>query len=241
MAGKMGKGIKKNVNISDIEFDEDLYPRTRPNWLTIVDYKESMTTGAAFPPIVLATYKGKLCLVDGKHRLEANKQLGKKKISAIIYTGWSRQKIFQEAVKFNISHGLSLSPFEKRRIAKKLLEMRMKKQDVSKLIQVSMDKFDYFIGSRMTNAVTGSDVGESDIENAYATGEIIVKSSLKHLAGGTVQGDINKIQRNYFARSQEELLKQLISLLETKTIDTEDEHTMKLLARVKTLLRKYKF
>lgn len=240
MVGKQSKGVKKQVKIEDIYFEQDLYPRTKPNWMTIVDYKESMVTGAKFPPIVLATHHSKLFLVDGKHRVECHRQLGIAKIDAIIYTGWSKQKIFQEAVRLNISHGEKLTPYEKRKIAQKLLEMKMKKQDVSDLIQVSMDKLDNFIGSRLVNAITGEPT--DNLDDVYETGQVILKSSLKHLAGGNIDGQsLAELQKQQFSRDQSTLLKELISLLETKTIDTNDEDIMKLLAKVKTLLRKYKF
>jgi len=242
MVNRLGKGINKQVKIEDIEFDQDLYPRIKPNWMTIVDYKESMVTGAKFPPIVLATYHSKLYLVDGKHRIECHRQLGIDKINSIIHTGWSKQKIFQEAVRFNISHGEKLTPYEKRRIAQKLLEMKMKKQEVCNLIQISMDKIDNFIGSRLVNAISGEPTGDVDIDNAYETGQVILKSSLKHLAGGNVDGlSLDKLQRQQFSRDQPTLLKELISLLESETININDEDIMKLLARVKTLLRKYQF
>lgn len=236
MVNRISKGVKKMVKISDIEFDSELYPRTKPNWLTIVDYKESMVAGAKFPPIILAVHNRKMYLVDGKHRLDAAKQLKYKKISAIIHTGWNRQRIFQEAVRTNIAHGQPLSPYEKRLIIKRLLEMRMKKQDVSKLIQISVDKLEGFVGSRLVNAISGDEV---DSDNAYQTGQVLVKSSLKHLAGRTVEGDIGKIQKYHYSRTQEDMLKEIITLLESRTIDEDDKKVMKLVARIKTLLRKY--
>ncbi len=62
----LSKGMKKQVKIEDIIFDSDLYPRVKPNWVTIVDYKESMVVGSKFPPIILAIHQRKMYLVDGK-------------------------------------------------------------------------------------------------------------------------------------------------------------------------------
>ena len=233
----ISKGIKKQVNIADIMFDEELYPRSKPNWMTILDYRESMVSGAVFPPIILAIHNKKMYLVDGKHRIEARKQLKHKSISAIVHINWTKQKIFLEAVRTNIAHGHQLSPYEKRMIAQKLLEMKMKKQEVSNLIQVPMNKLDNFIGSRLVNAVTGA---ESSLDDAYKTGEVILKSSIKHLAGETIEGNIDELQKDYFGRSQRDILKHLVSLLKTRTIDETDEDIMKLLSQVKTLLKKYK-
>ena len=108
----MGRAIKQKVLIEEIFFDEDLYPRTQCNWQTSYDYSQSMKTGSKFPDIVLAVFNNRKYLVDGKHRIEACKLLKIKSIKAIIYTGWNKKKIFEEAIKYNITHGRDVSHYE---------------------------------------------------------------------------------------------------------------------------------
>ena len=94
----MARAIKGKVKLNEIVFDEELYPRSMYNWQTGYDYSQSMKVGAKFPDIILALYKGKKYLVDGKHRIEATKLLKKDSISAIVHTGWNRERIYKEAV-----------------------------------------------------------------------------------------------------------------------------------------------
>jgi hypothetical protein len=233
----MVKTVNKLINISDITFDDELYPRARSNWMTIVDYKESMVTGAKFPPIILALLNKKLYLVDGKHRVEAVRQLGLKKVKAIIHTGWNRNKIYQEAVRANISHGQPLSPYEKRIIAVRLLEMKMKRSEVSNLVQVSMDRLDNFIAERLVNSMTGKPISEEDLKNSYETGQVILKSSLKHLAGGNIP-DIANIQKGCYSRNQVSIIKEVIHLIETDTLDLKDIEIRKMVIKLKKVLNK---
>ena len=240
----MAKAIKSRVKISEIFFDEELYPRISYNWQTGYDYSQSMLAGAKFPPITLALYKGKKYLVDGKHRLEAVKLLKKNTINAITYVGWSKEKIYKEAIKLNITHGRGLSPYEKRRIALKLMEMKCKDSEISKLIQVPQNKIKSFVGERLISSITGEEIDEKKgVEIAREIGRAILKSGVKHFAGITLSNEdfqeIQSNQRELYMSSQANLLKQVIELLENDLLDKEDKKVMELIGKLKELLKNY--
>ena len=129
----MARKIISKVKLAEIYFDEDSYPRTQPSWQTSYIYSQNMLAGSKFPPITLALLNGKKYLVDGKHRYEAHRILKKKSISAEIFTGWNKRKIYEEAVKRNVAHGQSLSPYEKRKIILKLRSMKYSNMDIAVL------------------------------------------------------------------------------------------------------------
>ena len=240
----MGRTIKGEVKLSEIEFDEELYPRTSYNWQTGYDYSQSMKVGAKFPDIILALYNGKKYLVDGKHRMEATKLLKKDSIKAIIHTGWNRERIYKEAVKSNITHGKGLSPYEKRMIAVKLMEMNCKDSEVSELIQIPMDKMESFIGQRLVNSITGEPItSEGNEKIAKEIGQAILKSGLKHFAGTNIsQEDLQSLretQRDFYAGSQLSLVRQLVETLENDLLDKENKEVMKLIKKLKELLKNY--
>lgn len=217
----MERKIKQEVEISEVIFDEEVYPRSSFQWQTSYDYAQSMLTGAKFPPITLAVIGRLKVLVDGKHRLEALKQLKETKVDAEIFTGWSKKKVFEEAVKRNISHGRVLSPFEKRRIALKFREMDYTDSKICEIIQVPQDKLENFVAQRLINAITG---------------EEILKSEIKHLAGTSTEEDIEKTQETLRGKSQLILLREIVHLLENNLMDTENKNVAKLLLRLKELL-----
>ncbi len=240
----MGRTIKGEVKLSEIEFDEELYPRSSYNWQTGYDYSQSMKVGANFPDIILALYKGKKYLVDGKHRIEATKLLKKDSIQAIVHTGWDRKRIYKEAVKSNITHGRSLSPYEKRRIAIRLMEMNCKDSEISELIQIPMDKMESFVKGRLVNSITGEPItSEGSEEIAREIGQAILKSGGKHFDGTTMSEedfrDLETTQRNFYMSSQTNLLTQLIKILEKDLLDKKNKKVMKLIKKLKGLLKSY--
>jgi len=208
------EGRIKDVLLSDVVFDEKIYPRTHPYWQTSYDYANSLRSGAVFPPIVLALHNGKLILVDGKHRTDAFKQCKRKTIPAEVHTDWDENKIFVESIKRNIAHGKVLSPFEKRKCILKLREMKLSNEDISDLIQIPQEKIQHFVGQRLISSTTG------DLINFE-----IVKSGMKHLAGKGFSDieiqNISEIQRDISTGNQVTLLKQLVNLLENDMINLD--------------------
>lgn len=222
------KEIKQKIEISDIVFDKEIYPRTSYHWQTSYDYSESIKAGAKFPPITLALFKGKKFLIDGKHRLEAYKILKIKQINAIIIIGLNRKQMFVRAIESNIAHGKVLSPYEKRNIILRLRNYNYNPKEISEIIQITSDKLEKFIGTRLINSITG---------------EEIVKSPLSHLAGGDFSPEeivaIEKSQKMMSYKDQIYLLIQLKNILQNKLLDIHDEKVMKLIKEIKKLLKKY--
>lgn len=240
----MERKIKKTVNIKDIHFEEDLYPRSSYSWQTAYSYAQSMVQGAEFPPIKLAMLNDKMYLVDGKHRSEAKKMNKEKTIKAIIHVGWNKKKIFIESIHANITHGKGLGAYDKRKIALRLKEMSVSQKEISQIIQIPFGELENFVGSMLVSSITGEAHDPSDnTEFARRMAGMIVKSPLKHLAGQVFEDDdlieLEKTQRSLRSISQHSLLKNLFILLDRGLIDTNDEGVMILIAKVKTLLRKY--
>ncbi len=237
----MARRIKQKVLISEIFFDEDLYPRNLYNWQTGYDYSQSMKTGSKFPDIILAIYNNKKYLVDGKHRIEAYKLLKIKEVDAIIHVGWNRKKIYTQAVKANISHGRVLSPYEKRMIAMKLLEFEYKNSEISKIIQVPLDKLERFVTQRSVNVLTGVST-EDSASSAQKIAKMIVKSGAGHYSGTTLDlkqaSNIESVQRNWNMHSQVDLLKQVIDLIENNFLDLQNSKVLEKFNYLRNLIIK---
>lgn len=229
----MGRKITKTIPLAQVYFSEDLYPRSQPSWQTAYVYSQNMRNGSKFPPIVLALYKGKKYLVDGKHRYEAHKLLKKNLIKAEIYTGWDKRKIYEEAIIRNMTHGQVLSPYEKRKIALKLRSMRYSNKEISKLVNVPLDKLQRFIGQRLVSSTTGETIVDT-----------IVKSALKHKAGGQYSQEevaiMESMQGQISAHSQIYLLNQVEELLRNNLIDLDDELVYESLMLIKKHLENVK-
>lgn len=62
------------VPLTEVVFDESIYPRSTVNAATVEKYAEAISVGDVFPAIVVESDSNRL--LDGKHRLDAHRQLG---------------------------------------------------------------------------------------------------------------------------------------------------------------------
>jgi hypothetical protein len=222
----MARTIKQKVPISEIVFNEDFYPRVSPDWKTSYDYAQSMKAGVKFSPITLALFNRKKVLVDGKHRIDALKLNKGTEIETEILIGLSAIQIFEEALRRNMNHGKRLSPYEKRQAILKLRGYKYDTSKISKIVQIPVDKIQNFVGQRLVNTITG---------------ETIVKSGIKHVAGKEYETQeqslvLEEAQEGMDITDQTKVLKQLINLIKNDLLDLENPKILSLVKELKTLL-----
>ena len=217
----MKKTENKLINIKDIKFDEKLYPRGNPDYVTIARYVNAMKSGSVFPPITLAKTDKGLFIIDGKHRLEASKGCKETHIQAEVLSGLSEKEIFIEAVKRNSEHGKQFNTYDTTKIIIKLEEFELTPAEITELVRIPADNLKSFVAKRMTS-VFGSNE------------EIPLKKPFSHLSQGeiTIENNVESIQRNFNGTSQENLFGEVISLFKNNLLDIENP---KVLNKVKTL------
>lgn len=227
------------LDITKVVVDADLYPRDGWSWQTSYGYSQAMLAGAKFPPIVVALNKGKYFLVDGRHRIEAVKILGKKSIETEVVTGWSRQQLFEEAVKRNLTHGKALTVHEKRVIALKLRNWKYAPNQISEIIQVPLDKLENFVAQRLVNAITGETIAEGGRKIESHMTPMIVKSGIKNAINSESvlnSEDLETMQHKVYSGSQQSLLRQLIGIIKAGLLDTKNKEVNKLIKQLKELI-----
>ncbi len=212
------------LDVKQIFVDKEIYPRTQYGWQTAYDYSESMKAGAVFPPIVVNFYAGKYYLIDGKHRIEAYKTNKVKSVKCIVLNIKSKAEMYKKAIAMNIGNGRALTPQDKAMIICKLRDMKVSMPHISKIIQISVGKIEQFVAKRVTNSVNGE--------------EIYLKAPLTNFAGSDVPADFNEQQKVFASNSQEQIIKQLITLLENNQINTKNNKIMNDLKIVYQLIKK---
>lgn len=224
------KTIFGKVTAKDIVIDEELYPRNGLWWQQAYDYSEAMKTGAQFPPIVVAKSRKALILVDGRHRLEALKILyGRKKFAKLqvkceVLMFLDKSKIYEEAIRRNVTHGLRFSIQERLKIAEKLKVMNYTTEKISKIIQVPLQKLKQLQTARVIHAISGE--------------PIVLKKTVEHLSKKErVPKDIEFIQEDMKGQSQLELIRELVVLIKTKTLDLKNKKIKLALKALKQALR----
>ncbi|MCY2927446.1 MAG: ParB/RepB/Spo0J family partition protein [Planctomycetota bacterium] len=154
------------VAIEKIHVDDASHPRAKVNEETVAEYAEAMRGKAKFPAIVVFAAAGKsgYFLGDGRHRLEAAKQTGKKVIDAEIRPGGQREAILY-AVGANNEHGLRRSNADKRKAVELLLaDPEWREWSVNELAQRCHVSWDLVEAVRKAHLPEAEDSGSRLVE-----------------------------------------------------------------------------
>lgn len=217
----------KVLPIKDIKIDEKTYPRLHTDFVTISRYINSMKSGSEFPPIVVARFKNKYYLVDGRHRIESNKALKQKHIQTEVLTGLDEKQIYIEAVKRNISHGRQFSTQEVVDICINLEDWNMSQEAISEIVRIPATQITPFVAKRSTRITETEET-------------IALKSSLRHFVDTDVNGSFEEKQRLLTpSRNQETLITNLILLIENDWVNRDNKTVAKKLNKLYKLLSTY--
>jgi len=202
------------LKISELKFDNEIYPRNEVNWLTAYSYSQAMRAGESFPPIRVGLFKGQKYVVDGWHRVEAKRLLKEEYIEAIVKRYLDFKDMFVDAIKFNISHGRPLSVQEKVRLIHKLEEFKFEPVEISKIVKIPLDQIERF-KMRVVYGPNGKPV--------YLK-SIVAKSKVPEEVKAQVDQDKLSVRDAYA------LLSQLADLLESGALTFKEDDKLKELA-----------
>lgn len=218
------------IKISDIEWDNSIYPRTMPDWTTIWSYQDAMKMGDTFPPILVGKRENKYIGIDGKHRYLATRKNGGKVIQAIV-TKEPESQWFIIAVSNNIKHGRQLSPYEKAMIAQKLREMfRMTDSKICTTLGMTKDSLNRMLGKRLALRTRAGGTQNFD--------RVVLKSPFTHLAGTEVGSNIESAQKIMGVVDQNRAIEQVLNMARSDTFNLNDEYVKSMLVELYNWLRK---
>jgi ParB-like chromosome segregation protein Spo0J len=133
------KGVFQ-IPIEKIEVIQGLLPRIYTFTVEekIEEYKEAMSEGEQFPPIVVWDRgNGIYWLIDGMHRLLATKRIGKDTIKAEVVELENEVEARILAIEKNMLHGIPLDREEKKELTRLLYADGIETERLRKLFRVS--------------------------------------------------------------------------------------------------------
>lgn len=108
------------VSLSEVVFDESIYPRSIVDAATVDKYAEAMSVGDVFPAIVVESDSNRL--LDGKHRLDAHRQLGLAEIEVVFVDVPEGMHPRLFCASLSSRHGLPLPDVDAADLARALYE-----------------------------------------------------------------------------------------------------------------------
>lgn len=130
------------INISDVIYRDDLYPRIEHNQQKAQEYAENIDN---LPPIELNQHKE---LIDGKHRLTAYRLKNLEKIPFFVTETKNEAEFFALAIKRNALHGVSFNEKDRKKSAIKLYNggIGYSKEEISEILSVSKRMVSNYLG-----------------------------------------------------------------------------------------------
>lgn len=213
----------KRIKVSELLLDYTLYPRERIDSYNVRQIAEALRAGVELPPIVV-NKKG-LRVVDGFHRIRAYQRVYgvNTEIPAELKTYKDDAAMFCDAVRLNARHGRQLSTYDQARCIAKAEMYSLEPEVISSLLNMTIERFSEMKMSRFAT---------------YKEEVIALKSTSAHLSGK----DLTDEEAEYNARAggmnQTFYINQVIAMLETDTVDWDNQKVATAINKLYDLLGK---
>lgn len=133
MAGSTTEAARQTViELEQIIIDRRFQVRNRMDGQTVKAYANAMSSGSEFPPIKLGEIGGRLFLIDGFHRYEAARSIGRYWLEADIVPMTEREALKASALA-NLTHGRQLTKTEKLNAFKQFIKGGGHKKECGRL------------------------------------------------------------------------------------------------------------
>lgn len=228
--------IKKNqiLKISEIELNDKYYVRTKLNENLIREYAESMDKGNVFPNIDISLFKKRYILIDGRHRVEAQKQRGEKYIQADVRDNFTdMSEIFIASVRANEKHGLRLGQADKLKIAYTMQEMDFDIKDINELTGISVNKIEREVLSKIRKVKIIEEIREGRKPP-------VIKEKIKGKEEIEIfdRKEEKKLREEHKVQWQLDELNEIYDYLKSEEFDLGFNKICKMISKIKKLLKK---
>lgn len=213
------------VSLTDIIFDEEIYPRTQYVNLVAYQYSEAMKAGVKFPAILLGRYKKKLYLIDGKHRMEAAKIRKLTSIAAVIKDYKTKLDMLKDSIKLN-NHGKPLTLADKAKLLVKLRDYKVPDEEIHLTLGIS----DFSVLTSRFATKDGKIIPFAAMTTHALNDQLISEKD-------AIASYDSKSEKKLITRTAPQAVEQMLIALQRNLIDFEDEDTKTKCLEILTILQ----
>lgn len=211
------------IKASKVVLDYDLYPRHDVQSFNINLLLEALNSGAVLPPIIID--KNSKRVIDGFHRVKAyqRKYGPDAKIPCIQKEYADDNEMFAEAIEANSRHGRNLSTYDRARCLARAEELKMNIEVVARALNMTVETLGRLKADRL---------------GYFQSKPVVLKRTTAHLAGE----ELTKKQVDYNEQAggmpATFFINQLISMIQSDSVDWDDERVVKYFSELYDLLHK---
>ena len=212
----------RTLKASELVLDFDLYPRNNVDSHNVRNIADALDAGAELPPVIID--KKSKRVVDGFHRVKAHIRLygEEAKIQVVEKTYRDDAAMFLDAARYNASHGAKLDPCDRTRCTIIAERLSIPIEAMAGALNMPVDKL----------------ASLSTTRTAKATGGLTVplKRTNQHMAGRRLTKAQEAANERSSGMSQQFYVNQLIDLIQSGLLNTEDQNLIDRLRQLNELL-----
>lgn len=211
----------RKIPVAQLTEDFSLYPRQSVDSQHITEMVAAMESGAEMPPITID--KKSKRIIDGFHRSRAASRIDpdNAEIMCIEKSYRTVAAMFEDAMRLNAGHGRRLTAVDKTHCAVKAQELGVDPEIVSGVLHIDTSK----LGKLTVNRTA-----------KYGKQVISLKRPMKHLSGTKLTKQQYEANSGAAGNDQRFLVNQLLSFVQSDSIDTEDQKLMDSLEKLREAL-----
>jgi len=211
----------KSMKVSLLVFDYNLYPRQSINTTHVRAMVEAERSGVELPPITIDAKSKRI--VDGFHRATVKRRLYGDDAEIMVVTKRYRteQQLLLDAIRLNADHGLHMDSCDRARAILLAEKLEIDPEAVAAALHVTLDKVNE-LKARKTAQTNGVSVA--------------IKNTIQHKAGQNLSALQVEANQKLSGMSQAFYVNQLVTLIKSDLLDTENENLMGGLEELRRLL-----
>ena len=211
----------KKLKAAEIVLDFDLYPRNNIDSANVTNITAAMEAGVEMPPVIIDR-TSKRC-IDGFHRVRAALRLhGDNAEIQVIEKDYPNEKeMFLDAMRYNAGHGAKLDPNDRTRCA-----------IIAERLHITMDR----VAGALNMTKAKLEVLRETRVAKHDGLQIALKQTVRHFCGKRLTRAQVAANAKLSGMNQSFYANQLITLIESEMLDTDDERLMIVLRKLHGLL-----
>ena len=210
----------RKVKAASLVLDFDLYPRNNVDSHNVRGIIDAMEAGQEMPPVIVD--KKSRRVADGFHRVRAVLQRDPEGEIEIIEKEYKNDReLFLDAMRYNSQHGARLDPCDRVHCTLIAERLSIPLDAVAGALHMPVER----LGILQTRTAT------------VASGlQVALKRTISHMEGRRLTKAQNEANDKLSGMNQAFYVNQIIMLIESKLLDTDDEKLMERLERLDELL-----
>ncbi len=201
----------KKVLLASLTFDYTVFPRGQVDSQNVAYIREAIRAGTKLPPLVVC--KKTRRVVDGFHRGKAYRlECGEGvKVEIIEKTYKGDKDFFIDACALNGAHGRALSTFDRSHIVVTAKTLGIDLSSIATALNMTTDK------------LSSLSVDRSAQVNGDSVRTIPIKRTIRHMRGKVLTRPQVEANRKLSGMNQVFYVNQLITLVESRLLNKEDD------------------